>query len=419
MAALLGNHPVLQDQDPVRLQDGGQAVGDDDAGSALHQGFQCLLNRVFGDGVQRRGCLVQNQDLRVLQDDAGNAQALFFAAGELQAPVSHQGFVSLRLRGDEVVQVGDEAGRVQFLLRGILFGIEQVLADAAVEEIAVLRHHADAGAQIGKVKVAHVGPGDFHAAPKHVIQARNQIHDRRLARAAGPDDGVHLPGRHRKVDILQQRLFGVIAEGDMIIDDIAVRDVRLFSVLGRDNRIFHVKVVKDAGKQSQRPGEVHMDVQERLHRPVEPVDQRDRRRDGADGQPGICVPDDDPSAGKVDQQRSQLGKQAHHHPEPAAALLLFQVQAGDLFVDLDKALVFALLAGKELHQQGTGDRQGLVDELVHLIALRLAVLQQLIALFPDPLRRQDQQRQHHNAHQRQLPAHRKQSHQCRDHRRDV
>ena len=72
VAALLGNHAALDHQDPVRLQDRGQAVGDDDAGSSCHELLQGVLDCVLRNGIQGGGRLVQNQNPRVLQDDPGD-----------------------------------------------------------------------------------------------------------------------------------------------------------------------------------------------------------------------------------------------------------------------------------------------------------------------------------------------------------
>ena len=205
----------------------------------------------------------------------------------------------------------------------------------------------------------------------------------------------------------------------MLIDDVSVRDVGFLSVFQRPDGVFHIEVIKYPRKQRQRPREIHMDVQQRFHRAVQPVHEGNRRRDGTDGETGVGAGDDEVTARKVDEQRTELGKQSHHHAKPAAALLLLQAQLRDFFIDLHKAFILPLFPGKELDQKRARDRERLVDELVHLVALCLAVGEQFITLLSDSFRRQDQQRDHHDPHQRQLPAHGKQSHQARDHRRGI
>ena len=126
---------------------------------------------------------------------------------------------------------------------------------------------------------------------------------------------------------------------------------RLAAVGRGDNRDLAVEVIEDAGKERQRAGKVDLDVQQRFHRAVEPVDEGDRGRDGADGEGGIGFGDDEPAARKIDQQRSHLGKHPHHHTKPLAAALLLEGELRDLLIDSDKALILPLLAGEELDQQ--------------------------------------------------------------------
>ena len=153
-----------------------------------------------------------------------------------------------------------------------------------------------------------------------------------------------------------------------------------------------------------------------MDRAVEPVDQGDRGRDRTDGQRRVAAGDDEPAAGKVDQQRAELGEHAHHHAEPLAAAGLLEVQLRDLLIDRAEALVFLLLAGEELDQQRAADGQGLVHELVHLVVLGLARAGELPAGPADAAGGQDQQRDHDQTHQGELPAHREQGDQGRDDR---
>ena len=82
VGAALGDAAIGEHQDFVRRHDGGQAVGDDDAGTALHDVVQRVLDGSLGDGVQGRGGLIEDEDLRVLEDHAGDGQALLLAAEE-------------------------------------------------------------------------------------------------------------------------------------------------------------------------------------------------------------------------------------------------------------------------------------------------------------------------------------------------
>ena len=394
-------------------------MGDDNGGPPLHQRLQGVLDGVLGDGVQGGGGLVQDQDLGILEDDPGDGEALLLAAGELEAPVAHHGVQALGLGGEKLGEIGDVAGGLDLLLGGVLLGVEQVLPDRAVEEIAVLGHDADLLAQIAQIEVPHVHPRDRDPAAQHVVEPGDEVHDGGFAGAGGSHNGVHLPAGDGEVNVGEQRLLRIVGEGHMLVADIRVGHVRPTAVFRGGDGIFQIEIVKNAGEEGQRAGEVHMDVQQALHRAVEAVDEGDGGGDGADGQGRIGLGDDEPAAGKVDEQRTDLGEHAHQDPEPAAAVLLPEGELGDLLVDRHKALVLPLLPGEELHQQRSADREGLVDELVHLVVFGLGVGEDLVALLAHTLGGQDQQRDHHDAHQGQLPAHGKEGRERGHHGGDV
>jgi len=61
MLALFNDVAVADDQDQVSVANSAQAVGDDEAGFALHQLIHGFLDEHFSTGVDRTGGFVQNQ----------------------------------------------------------------------------------------------------------------------------------------------------------------------------------------------------------------------------------------------------------------------------------------------------------------------------------------------------------------------
>ena len=180
-----------------------------------------------------------------------------------------------------------------------------------------------------------------------------------------------------------------------------------------------VEIVENSRKQGQGSRKVHLDVQQALHRPVQPVDERHRRRDGTDRQIRVALRDDQIAAGEVDQQRPDLGEHAHHHPEPLAGALFLDVVAGHLFVDLHKALVLHLFLRKQLYEQRTGDGQRLVHHLVHLVRLRPGFRQQFKPRDAHLFRGNDEQRHDGDADDGQPRAHGEQGDDRGHDRRDI
>ena len=97
MRALLDNALVGQDEDLVRVADGGQAVRDGERRSSLHQLFERLLHEVFGLVVQRAGRFVEDQDRRIFQKHPRDGDALLLSAGEADAALADVGIVACLL----------------------------------------------------------------------------------------------------------------------------------------------------------------------------------------------------------------------------------------------------------------------------------------------------------------------------------
>ena len=73
---LLDDVAVLHDENHIRLADGGQAVGHDEAGPGLHHSVERLLDVRFGAGVDGAGRLVENEHGRRREHHARDAQQL-------------------------------------------------------------------------------------------------------------------------------------------------------------------------------------------------------------------------------------------------------------------------------------------------------------------------------------------------------
>ena len=99
-------------------------------------------------GIQGAGCLVKDKDGGVLEQDAGDGDALALAAGELHPALADMGVVARAAlgvdeAGDEFVGMGLAGGGLDFGQRRIGHAVADVVDDRAVEEGGILGHHAD------------------------------------------------------------------------------------------------------------------------------------------------------------------------------------------------------------------------------------------------------------------------------------
>jgi hypothetical protein len=91
-------------------------VGDDEGGAALHDLLQRQLQLLLGGGVEGGGRLVEDEDGRVLEERAGDGEALPLAAGERAAALGHLGVEAVRLALEEVERLGPLAGLPDLLV---------------------------------------------------------------------------------------------------------------------------------------------------------------------------------------------------------------------------------------------------------------------------------------------------------------
>ena len=111
VAAAFHDPAVVENEDAVGMADGGETVGDDQAGAAVHEPFERFVDEALALGIEGGGGLVEQENARIGEDGAGDGDALALAAGELGAARADEGFVTLRQGGDEVVGVRLFRGR--------------------------------------------------------------------------------------------------------------------------------------------------------------------------------------------------------------------------------------------------------------------------------------------------------------------
>ena len=79
MISLLNDTSVFHDKDLIRITDGRETVGNDEACSALHHPVESFLDQHFGSCINAGGCLVKDQHWWQAQHDTGDTEKLFLS----------------------------------------------------------------------------------------------------------------------------------------------------------------------------------------------------------------------------------------------------------------------------------------------------------------------------------------------------
>ena len=214
MGALLHNLAVPHDQDAVGLADGGKAVRHHKAGVALHHLDKRLLNLHLGAGVDRGGCLVEDQHRGLGEHGAGDAQQLLLPLRDVAAVLGQDGVVALRQAHDEAVGVGRLGCRDDLLVGGVRLAVGDVVPHRAVEHPGVLQHHAVQRAQGVAADLFDRLAVHPDLAGVDVIEAHQQVNHGRLAAAGRADQGDALAGLHVQVKVADKRVGFFVGEVD-------------------------------------------------------------------------------------------------------------------------------------------------------------------------------------------------------------
>src|SRR5699024_6802402 len=217
--ALLHDATLLHDDDDVGVADGGEAVRDDEGGAARAQFIHRLLDEHLSAGVDRAGGLVQDEDLGVGEEGPGDGQQLALPGGEGGRILVDDRVVSLGEGADELVDVGGPGGGEELLpgdLAAFGHAVAKVLLDGPGEEPGVLEHHAGPGAQSGPGELADVDAVEGDATSGDLVEAHQQVDQRRLPRAGGADDGDGAARLGGEVELLDQGSIGGVGEGDTL-----------------------------------------------------------------------------------------------------------------------------------------------------------------------------------------------------------
>ena len=216
MISLLHDVPVPHDQDGVRVPDGGQPVGHNEAGAALHHLLEGLLDADLRAGVDGGGGLVQNQHGRQAQHYPGNAQQLLLPLGNGAAILPDDRVIALGKPLDKAVGVGGLGGLHHFLQGGLRLAIGNVLPNGSPLQPGVLKHHAIAAAQAVAGNPPDVRSLHLDGAFVHIVKPHQQVDDGGLAAAGGANQGHPLAGFHLQVEVLNQGLLFPVGEAHLL-----------------------------------------------------------------------------------------------------------------------------------------------------------------------------------------------------------
>ena len=223
MGSLLHDISLIHNKDEVRITDGRQTVGNDEAGPSFHQAIHCFLNHNLSSGIHGAGGFIQNKDLRIRQNRPRYGKQLLLPLGYITGLLVEHHLVSVGKGGDEVVHMGGLCCLDYLLIGCVQLAVTDIIHDGSVKQPGILENHSKHPAQITAVKILNIMAVDQNLAVVDIIEAHQQLDHSSLAGASGSDNGNFLPLGNLCAEIINNSFFRLIAEMHMIKLNITVQ----------------------------------------------------------------------------------------------------------------------------------------------------------------------------------------------------
>src|SRR5579872_1138205 len=366
--------------DDVSAQHGRQAVSHHQISAAEHQGYERFFDEPLGRRVERTRRLVEDQDAGILEQHACDGDALALAAGQLVAALADDRLQAVRQAYDQVMDVRGLAGGDQLVIGRIGTAVAQILCDARVEQVRLLSDDADVAAQRIEPQVAHVVAVEQHAASLRIVKTRQQLHDRRLARAAWADERDQLSRPRMERHAVQSPAVGDVGEADVFEGDVAAGDADVDRVgpLRRLRR--HVQIVEDALEHGESADDLNLHADEGGCRPVQ---AREIGHESYDRTDAKARADREVAAAQPDQRGTDDDQRADDGDEPASDESKPDLEIHERAALAVETLGLLPLAHERLDERDAGQRERLLQQALDAIALLARLLAHLIHRLAD------------------------------------
>ena len=266
MRAALDNLAVAHHQNAVGVADGAQAMRHHKARTAGHKLVECRLHLQLGAGIDARRRLVQQQNRRVGEHDARDAQQLFLTLAKHAAVLADDRIVAAWQLHDKLVRVRALGGFDNLFTRGIRATVSDIFRHRALEQPRILQHHAKGAAQACARVVTRGATIDYDAPSIDIVKAQQQVDERRLATARGTDEGKAHTGLGIDADILQQFAVGHIAKVHMLKRNLALRGGELNGIRSVGLLLARIEQREHAARRGVRGLDLRDDVRDLVER---------------------------------------------------------------------------------------------------------------------------------------------------------
>lgn len=202
MITALDDLSVLQNHDGVGVAHGGETVGDHKGGPFCHQTIHALLDVLFRSRIDRTRRFIEDQDRRLGYRRSRDIKKLPLALAQVRAVALKNGVIALWKPHDKGMGRCHLRCLNDLLVCGIKPSVADILHDRSRKQVGVLKHHGDVTAQVVPLNMADINAVDGDGPALDIVEAVDEVRDRRLSGSRGTHEGDLLPRPRVEADIL-------------------------------------------------------------------------------------------------------------------------------------------------------------------------------------------------------------------------
>ena len=202
MITALNDLSVLQNHDGVGVAHGGEAMGDHEGSPFRHQTVHALLDVFFRSRIDGTRRFIEDQDRRLGYRRSRDIKKLPLALAQVRAIALKNGVIALWKPHDKGMGRCHLRCLNDLLVGGIKPSVPDIFHDRSRKQVGILKNHGDMAAQLVPLNMADINAVDSDGPTLDIVEAVDEVRDRRLSGSRGTHEGDLLPRPRVEADIL-------------------------------------------------------------------------------------------------------------------------------------------------------------------------------------------------------------------------
>ena len=202
MITALDDLSVLQNHDGVGVAHGGEAVSDHEGGPFCHQTIHALLDVLFRSRIDGARRFIEDQDRCPGYRRSRDIKKLSLALAQVRAVALQNRVIALGKPHDKGMGRCHLRCLNDLFVGGIKPSVPDIFHNRSRKQMRILKHHGDVAAQLVPLNMADINAVDGDGPALDIVEAVDEVRDRRLPGSRGTHEGDLLSRLCVKADIL-------------------------------------------------------------------------------------------------------------------------------------------------------------------------------------------------------------------------